>query len=689
MRNLVTSLVCLAAVLGAGHANASTLTVNSGGDLQAALNAAQPGDTILLQAGATFTGNFILPVKSGSGADITIRSSAADASLPAAGVRMTPAYASLLPKIRSNSNGAALATAPGASHWRLLFLEFYPQPGTTTADLLELGATGSRQNTAWQVPQHFVVDRSYFHGDPTTGQRRGIALNSGDTQVLNSYFADFKGKNVDTQAICGWNGPGPYLIENNYLEAAGENIMFGGSDPNVPNLVPTGITIRRNTISRPMAWMTQGWTVKNLVEFKNAQSVLVEGNIIENHWVGGQQGSAIVLTPRNQSNTAPWSVVRDVTVQNNVIRHVSSGFNILGYDNLAPSQQTQNIIVRNNLLYDVDSKYTSSSTAGPARFAIIGAGPKNVTFDHNTVDNNGSSTIYIYGGAAPTGVQIAGFTLTNNLLKQNSWAIYGDAIGQGLPALTHYAPQATVLGNTFAAASAKLYPVGNDFPTLAQWLADFSGRAAGNYTLVQSSLSRGAATDGKDIGVDFAELNAAFATPPVVNPPVDPPPAPQPGASTPYSGTPVALPGRIEAENYDKGGEGIAYHDTTAGNSGNAYRKDGVDIAASADTGGGYNVGWTTGGEWLRYSVQSPAARSYTLDVRVGSKGAGGTFHVEIDGVNVTGTMTAPNTGAWQTYTTLSKTGVSVTTGPHVVRLVLDGVGASGSVANFNWIAFR
>jgi len=689
LRKLMTLMVCLATTLAAGYAHASTLTVNAGGDLQAALNAARPGDTILLQAGATFTGNFVLPVKSGSTTDITIRSSAADSSLPPAGVRMTPAYAALLPKIRSNSNGAALATAPGTSHWRLLFLEFYPQAGTTTADLLELGATGTHQNTTWQVPQHFIVDRSYFHGDATAGQRRGIALNSGDTQVINSYFADFKGKNVDTQAICGWNGPGPYLIENNYLEAAGENVMFGGSDPSVPNLVPTGITIRRNSISRPMAWINQGWTVKNLVEFKNAQDVIVEGNIIENHWVGGQQGYAIVLTPRNQSNTAPWSVVRNVTVQNNVIRHISSGFNILGYDNLAPSRQTENITVRNNLLYDVDSQYTSSSTAGPARLAIIGAGPKNITFDHNTVDNNGASTIFIYGGATPTGVQIVGFTLTNNLLKQNSWAIYGDAIGPGQPALAHYAPGATVLRNTFAGASPKLYPVGNDFPTVAQWLADFTSRSAGNYTLVSTSLSCGAATDGKDIGVDYVELNAAFATPPVVNPPVDPPPTPQPGASTPYSGTPIALPGRLEAENYDKGGEGVAYHDTTAGNAGNVYRKDGVDIKASTDTGGGYIIGWTTKGEWLQYSVQAASARTYAIDVRVASNGAGGTFHIEIDGVNVTGAMTATNTGGWQTYTTLTKTGVSVTAGPHVVKLVMDSIGASGSVANFNWIAFR
>src|SRR5205809_1443305 len=101
--------MCLAAALATSSVYASTLTVNGGGDLQAALDAAQPGDTILLQAGATFTGNFVLPVKNGSG-EITLRSSAADAQLPGPGVRMTPNYAALLPKIRSTSNGTALAT---------------------------------------------------------------------------------------------------------------------------------------------------------------------------------------------------------------------------------------------------------------------------------------------------------------------------------------------------------------------------------------------------------------------------------------------------------------------------------------------------------------------------------------------------------------------------------------------------
>jgi len=240
----------------APRAQAATITVNAGGNLQAALDAARPGDTIVLQAGAVFTGSFKLPAKGGT-AYITIRSSAADSSLPPAGSRISPASAPLLAKIRSTNAGAALRTAAGASYWRLQFLEISPSSSTSGANLVDFGSAGSSQSTLASVPQHLVIDRCYLHGDPGFGQRRGVALNSGDTQIVNSYFSDFKGVTQDTQAIAGWNGPGPYLIDNNYLEAAGENILFGGGDPSIPNLVPGRIVIRRNLVTKPLAWMTQ------------------------------------------------------------------------------------------------------------------------------------------------------------------------------------------------------------------------------------------------------------------------------------------------------------------------------------------------------------------------------------------------------------------------------------------------
>lgn len=159
-----------------------------------------------------------------------------------------------------------------------------------------------------------------------------------------------------------------------------------------------------------------------------------------------------------------------------------------------------------------------------------------------------------------------------------------------------------------------------------------------------------------------------------------------PPASTPYNGTAVSLPGTIQAENFDEGGATIAYLDQTAGNTGGEYRSTNVDIASALDTGDGFTLGWVDAGEWLKYTVNVGAAGSYDIEVRVASWGAGGTFHIEVDGVDRTGPLTVPDTGGWQTWTTIRRTGVSLAAGQHVLRLVMDSVGPTGAVGNFNWI---
>jgi hypothetical protein len=688
LKRLFPVVLCLAAVLAAASSvSAATLTVNAGGDLQAAIDAAHPGDTIVLQAGATFNGPFRLRVKNGT-TPITIRSSSADTVLPAAGQRITPAAASLLAKIRSTTAGPAMRTDPGATFWTLKFLEFLPSSSTSSANLVEFGGAGTTQSTLSAVPQHLVIDRCYLHGNSSYGQRRGLALNSGDSQILNSYFADFKGVQQDTQAIMGWNGPGPYLIENNYLEAAGENVMFGGSDPSIPNLVPSNITMRRNLISRPLAWMSQNWTVKNLLEFKNAQNVLVEGNTIENHWAAGQSGYAILFTPRNQSGGAPWSVTRNITIRSNIIRHLAAVFNISGWDDINTALQTQNITIENNLIYDISTAYNLPGHPANGWFAILGNAPEDVTFRHNTVDHNGSNLIRLYSGKATDGdTKIRSLVLEDNSWRVNTYGIAGDSHAQGNDSLNYYAPGAQVLGNAFAGGVAKNYPTGNDFPTVAQWLASFTSVSAANYLVVAGSLLKSAAADGTDTGVNYTTLNAALIGSSA--PPPPPPPPPPSGGSTPYTGSPVALPGTVQFENYDAGGMDIAYYDTTASNSGGAYRSNAVDIKAATDTGGGYLVGWTAAGEWLNYTVSVATAGTYTLDVRVASSGVGGTFHLEVNGVNKTGAIAVPNTGSWSTWKTITKSGVALAAGTQVIRVVMDSIGPSGSVANFNWFAVR
>jgi hypothetical protein len=689
--------LCLSVLLWSAGADAATLTVNAGGDLQAAINAAQPGDTILVQAGAVFTGPYTLPVKSGT-SFITIRSSAPDGSLPGAGVRIGPADAAQLPKIRSTQNGPAFKTSGASSYWRLQFLEILPGAASSSANLVEFGSAGASQSTLAAVPHHLVIDRCYIHGNPATEQVRGIALNSGEAQILNSYVSDIKATFLDAQAIAGWNGPGPYLIENNYLEAAAENILFGGSDPFIHDLVPSNITIRRNLISKPLAWMSQSWTMKNLIQLKSADTVLIEGNTIENNWAANQQGYAIVMTPRNQGGTAPWSVVQNVTVRNNVIRHVAAVFSISGYDDLAPSRQTTNIKISNNLVYDVTGAYARPGLSGNGWFAIVGNGPRDITFDHNTIDYEGYDGVLLYEAATPAATPIYGFVFTNNLMRDNAYAIFGSNSQPGTVSLNAYTPGWVVLRNAIGGADPRRYPPNNDYPSQAQWLADFVNRAAGDYRLTSTSLARGGAEDGTDIGVNFTTLNAALsgsaapapapAPTPAPAPAPTPVPAPTPApapASTPFSGAPVSVPGTIEVENYDKGGAGVAYHDLTAGNSGGAYRTDDVDIRATADTsGGGYNVKTVRAGEWLAYTVNVSAAGSYTAAFRIASSGSGGTVRLFVDGADASGPIVLPDTGGWGVWQTFSKAGVILPAGTHVLKLLVEANGSGGTVADIN-----
>jgi hypothetical protein len=149
-----------------------------------------------------------------------------------------------------------------------------------------------------------------------------------------------------------------------------------------------------------------------------------------------------------------------------------------------------------------------------------------------------------------------------------------------------------------------------------------------------------------------------------------------------------AIPGTIQAEDFDAGGDGVGYHDTDASNNGGAYRNEGVDIQATKDTGGGYDVGWTRTGEWLRYTVNVAASGAYTLQARVASDGPGGTFHVEFNGVDVTGPMTVPNTGGWESWQTITRQ-VTLNAGQQTMRIVMDSANpATNSIGNFNYVRF-
>ncbi|HMC70362.1 MAG TPA: carbohydrate-binding protein, partial [Mycobacteriales bacterium] len=137
-------------------------------------------------------------------------------------------------------------------------------------------------------------------------------------------------------------------------------------------------------------------------------------------------------------------------------------------------------------------------------------------------------------------------------------------------------------------------------------------------------------------------------------------------ASSPYSGSPAAIPGTVRAENFDNGGEGVSYHDSSAGNSGGQYRSTDVDIESSSD--GGYDIGWTAAGEWLNYTVNVSSAGSYTATLRVASPN-GGTMHVGFNTAsNVWTAVNIPATGGWQSWASVN---VPVTLGAGVQQMTL------------------
>jgi hypothetical protein len=599
VRLLFTALTSVLLLTPVASRQLTAIRVSEGEDLQAALDRARPGDTILLARGARFVGNFVLPNAGEMPTFITIRTDAP--GLPGPGTRTSPALSGVLAVLQSPDQTPVLRTARGAHHWRIENLEFRASGGN--GDIIAFGDGGRQQQQLADVPRTLVLDRVYVHGDPRAGQKRGLSLNSGATQVINSYFADLKAIGQDAQAIAGWNGPGPYTIENNYLEASGENLLFGGADPAIDGLVPSDITIRRNDFSRPLAWrepmlgrpagvratvaqlggtlapgsyvytvvaerpasgspalsggseatpvqvssntaavtlewtavpeaasyrvyrrspsgsdvfftttterFTDGgatgtagsprsatvWTVKNLLELKNARNVLIDGNVFEHNWAQAQNGYAVLFTPRNQDGLAPWSKVENVRFTNNIVRGVGAFLNAIGADDRNTSEQTRGLIIRNNLFIDLDG----GKWGGSGDFVQIGNGPATVVIEHNTVSHTGR-ILSVFGGKQ--GNDITGLVFRDNVLRHNKYGVIGAAARPGQDTFDKFLPGAIFTGNVIAGGQPSSYPRGNAFVSEDDFAGLFVDMARGNYEL-QRGPYPGA-------GVNLRELEAAI-----------------------------------------------------------------------------------------------------------------------------------------------------------------------------------
>lgn len=497
-----------------------SITVNAGGDLQAAINSANPGDEIVLQAGATWTGNYSLPNKVG-GSWIIIRSSA-KSFLPPSGTRVTPSNAANMPKIVTpNSNPAiannyAVAGSRTTQFWYLEGLEI-----TTSAPLTwNVVLFDDEYSLApGDMPHDITISHCYIHGIPNTaGMVRGVWLGGVDMAVVDSWVSDFQDTNMESQAVVFQDGPGPFKIVNNELEAATENLMFLDPPPTSTPIIPSDVEIRGNHIMKPLTYQGSPYTVKNLFEIKNGQRILFSNNVLENCWPMAQTGMAIVAIPRTNNGLQPYSLVQDVTITYNVIRNVGGGINIAGLDDTCPPtagcQTSHRVLLQNNLFYEV-----TTAMGGPGYVFEI-ANMHELTVDHNTTQTVYPGTIQPWGQfivTYPTVNEI----VTNNIFDQNigGQAVVGPAslfnssqtgssnsgnslsnnlmIGQGFDG---YLTSSAVTSQWNPYAVATFYATDTD-------AVGYNNPAAGNYSLIASSPYKNAGTDGKDLGYNASKIN--------------------------------------------------------------------------------------------------------------------------------------------------------------------------------------
>jgi hypothetical protein len=483
----------------------ATLTVAAGGDLQAALDQAQLGDTIVLQAGATFTGPFALPNKtSGTGWIYVVSSNLA--SLPPPGQRVGPTNAINMPKIVSRAYSSTLTTIANSHHFRFVGIEFTPVAGASVYTLIPIGNADTSPAT---LANHIVFDRCYVHGDPAVNDQRGIGMNGAYVAVVDSYISDFQWVATDSQGLWAYNTTGPLQIRDNYIEAGSENVMFGGANSLAATLVPSDIEISNNYFYKPLSLLASHYAMKNLLEFKNARRVLVTGNTFVNNPLQGQDGFAILITPRNSSRE-PWAVTSDIEFSGNTLINVGSGINVMGQDHPNPSQLTERILIRNNLMI-----VTGLNGADGRGFQLVNGG-SDYTIDHNTIVNSPvvPNSDLIMSQTAAWSPKVTNFVFTNNLSTGTHYGVFGSGVGQGTAALNGNFTDWTFSKNAIVDAPAGSYPAGNFFPTSAA-VVRFANYAGGNYTLAADSPYKNAGTDGTDIGVNGAPAtNANLPNPP-------------------------------------------------------------------------------------------------------------------------------------------------------------------------------
>ncbi len=528
------------------------IRVSAKSDLAGAIDSAKCGDTLLLAAGASFDVKELPAKKCDEQHYITVRTDTPDAKLPPEGTRISPAWAGVAslpgrPPFAQPTGGPAklLATLvvrrpSGTSvgdHIRFIGIEW-----TTTPD-----ADISRIATA-DHGDHIIFDRNWFHAaeGKEVGHAVGIFDGAHVVAVINSYISGLNcvartGKCTDATGIGGGHGDeqiSTIKIYNNFIESAGENILFGGS---AATQVPTDIEIRRNHLFRPMLWKEgepgfvaaasgQAYIVKNNFELKSAIRVLFEANLLENTWGGfSQTGYSILLTPKSQGNQCPVCRVNDVTIRFNRIRNVAGVIQIAntfaktgGYAADGGRYSIHDIFADN--LHDKDFK------GGGAFMILVSWKPPvhDVQIDHVTAFVSGSLLAILNPEA-----KLANFSITNSVFSVGDQRQPVHSAGggpescatksqsQGVEAVLQACFDPYKFDRNLIIGGRDSFPKGNFIVGSADaaGIRDFKDGISKDPRLCHAkgpgcskvSPGAGAASDGRDVGADIDAVEAAIA----------------------------------------------------------------------------------------------------------------------------------------------------------------------------------
>lgn len=463
------------------------IRVPKNGNLQTAINLANSGDIIELQAGAEYAGSFILPKKNLTDY-VTIRSSAI-AQLPE-NVRVNPSQAKLLAKLAVKKDSRPLVlTEPGAHHYRFDGIEFSSESSSYIYNLVFFGDEENGKIT----PHHFEINRSYLHSTKTGKTRRAITANSGQTVIQNSYIEGFAFPSEETQGILGYTGTKDLKILNNYIEGGAENIMFGGAQAASAELIPSDIEIRGNHFNKPAEWKTQNAAMKCLFEIKNGKRIRFVENYLENNWVG----AAFRLTLRSEDGNAPFHTIEDVLIKDNIIVGAGDGIQILGKDdfydgkpNQKDAQVLKRLIIENNLFLNIGGR----EFEGSGYFIQVSDGEQ-ITIANNTSFNQGN--IAKFYGTMPRN-----FAFKNNITGHGEYGVHG------LESVKSPAAQKMFFNNVFVnnrniSREYTSFPPNNFFADNFQTVG-FANMIQNDYRLSPKSKFKGKGDAQNDVGTNLS-----------------------------------------------------------------------------------------------------------------------------------------------------------------------------------------